>query len=252
MRLHDKVAIITGGSRGIGRAVAVTFAREGAKVAVVGVSDQQALTEVAHEIAALGKTGQEALALRTDVSQQVEVERLVQQVSERWGRIDILVNNAGIIHPSKLEEISATQWSATLAVHLTGTFLCTQAVLPVMKAHGGGKIINVAAPSALRGSFGVADYAAAKGGIIAFTRNAASELKAHNIQVNCISPVAETRMTEALFAFRRQHLSEPVATFGQARRAEPEAVAPAFVFFACADSDYITGQVLAVDGGLTA
>jgi NAD(P)-dependent dehydrogenase (short-subunit alcohol dehydrogenase family) len=252
MRLHDKVAIITGGSRGIGRAVAVAFVREGAKVAIAGVSDQPALAEVAREIVTMGKTGQEALALRADVSQQAEVEHLVQQALDRWGRIDILVNNAGIIHPSKLEEISAAQWSATLAVHLTGTFLCTQAVLPIMKARGGGKIINVAAPSALRGSFGVADYAAAKGGIIAFTRNAASELKAHNIQVNCISPVAETRMTEALFAFRRQHLSEPIATFGQARRAEPEAVAPAFVFFACADSDYITGQVLAVDGGLTA
>ena len=249
MRLREKVALITGGSRGIGRAVAVAFAREGAKVAVVGVNDQPALTQVAHEIAALGEV---PLALRADVSQKAEVERLVQQVVERWGRVDILVNNAGIIHPSKLEEIGEAQWNATLAVHLTGTFLCTQAVLPVMKAHGGGKIINVAAPSALRGSFGVADYAAAKGGVIAFTRNAASELKGEHIQVNCISPVAETRMTEALFAFRRQHLSEPVATFGQAKHAEPEAVTPAFVFFACADSDYITGQVLAVDGGLTA
>jgi NAD(P)-dependent dehydrogenase (short-subunit alcohol dehydrogenase family) len=227
----------------------MAFAREGADVAVVGVSDQHALTEVEREISA---TGKEVLALRADVSQKPEIEQLVQQVLERWGRIDILVNNAGILHPSKLEEISETQWSTTLAVHLTGTFLCTQAVLPVMKARGRGKIINVAAPSALRGSFGVADYAAAKGGVIAFTRNAASELKAHNIQVNCISPVAETRMAEALFAFRRQHLSEPIATFGQAKRAEPEAVAPAFVFFACSDSDYITGQVLAVDGGLTA
>jgi NAD(P)-dependent dehydrogenase (short-subunit alcohol dehydrogenase family) len=249
MRLRDKVALITGGSRGIGRAVALAFTREGAKVAVVGVSDHHALTQVADEIAALGEA---PLALRADVSQKAEVDRLVQQVVARWGRVDILVNNAGILHPRKLEEIGEAQWSATLAVHLTGTFLCTQAVLPVMKAHGGGKIINVAAPSALRGSFGVADYAAAKGGVIAFTRNAASELKGENIQVNCISPVAETRMTEALFAFRRQHLSEPVATFGQAKRAEPEAITPAFVFFACADSDYITGQVLAVDGGLTA
>lgn len=249
MRLRDKVALITGGSRGIGRAVAVAFAREGANVAVVGVSDQHALTQVEHEIAAMGRA---VLALRADVSQRAEVEHLVQQVLERWGGINILVNNAGSLHPSKLEEISEAQWSATLAVHLTGAFLCTQAVLPAMKAHGGGKIINVAAPSALRGSFGVADYAAAKGGIIAFTRNAASELKAYNIQVNCISPVAETRMTEALFAFRRQHLDDTIATFGQAKRADPEVVAPAFVFFACSDSDYITGQVLAVDGGLTA
>jgi NAD(P)-dependent dehydrogenase (short-subunit alcohol dehydrogenase family) len=249
MRLREKVALITGGSRGIGRAVALAFAREGAKVAVVGVRDHAALTQVAHEIAVLG---QDALALRADVSQQGEVEYGVQQVLARWGRVDILVNNAGILHPSKLEAISAAQWSATLAVHLTGTFLCTQAVLPSMRAQGGGKIINVAAPSALRGSFGVADYAAAKGGIIAFTRNAASELKGANIQVNCISPVAETRMTEALLAFRHQHLSEPGAPGSQAQLPGPEAVTPAFVFFASADSDYITGQVLAVDGGLTA
>lgn len=249
MRLQGKIALITGGSRGIGRAVALAFAREGAHVAIVGVSDQEALTHVAHEITALGR---EALALKADVSQRGEMDQVVRRVVAQWGKVDILVNNAGIIHPTKLPDISEAQWQSTLAVHLTGTFNCTQAVIPTMRAHGGGKIINVAAPSALRGSFGVADYAAAKGGIIAFTRNAASELKADNIQVNCISPVAETRMTEALFAFRRQHLSEPVATFSGAKRAEVEAVTPAFVFFACADSDYITGQILAVDGGLTA
>lgn len=249
MRLPEKVALITGGSRGIGRAVTLAFAREGARVALVGVSDEQALAHVAREVTTVGG---EALALRADVRQRTEVDTVVRRVLDHWGRIDILVNNAGILHPSRLEEISEAQWHDTLAVHLTGTFHCTQAVVPGMKAQGSGKIINVAAPSALRGSFGVAGYAAAKGGIIAFTRNAASELKPYNIQVNCISPVAETRMTEALFAFRRQHLSEPLATFGHARRAEPDAVAPAFVFFACADSDYITGQVLAVDGGLTA
>ena len=249
MRLLEKVAIVTGGSRGIGRAVALAFAREGARVAIVGVSDQEALAQVAQEITVLGR---EAFALNADVANRAEVDRSVQQVLDRWGRIDILVNNAGIIHPTRIEEISEAQWQATLAVHLSGSFHCTQAVVRAMKAQGGGKIINVAAPAALRGSFGVADYAAAKGGIIAFTRNAASELKAYNIQVNCISPVAETRMTEALFAFRRQHLSEPAATFAQTKRAQPEAVAPAFVFFACVDSDYITGQVLAVDGGLTA
>ena len=249
MRLLGKAALVTGGSRGIGRAVALAFAREGARVAVVGVSDQQALAQVAQEIAALGR---DALIFTADVSQRAEVEMVVQQLLARWGRLDVLVNNAGIIRPSRLEEISEVQWQTTLAVHLTGTFYCTQAVVPAMKAQGGGKIINVAAPSALRGSFGVADYAAAKGGIIAFTRNTASELRPHNIQVNCLSPVAETRMTEALFAFRRQHLGEPAATFGQVQRAGPEAVAPAFIFFACADSDYVTGQVLAVDGGLTA
>ncbi|MGE0821846.1 MAG: SDR family NAD(P)-dependent oxidoreductase [Candidatus Binatia bacterium] len=249
MRLREKVALITGGSRGIGRAVALAFAREGAQVAIVGVSDAEALAQVSNEIVAIG---QEVLTCQADVSQHSDVERWVHQVVQKWGRIDILVNNAGTIQPTRLEEITVTQWQATLAVHLTGTFLCTQAVLPLMKAQRGGKIINVTAPSALRGSFGVADYASAKGGIIAFTRNAANELKTHNIQVNCISPVAETRMTDMLFAFRQQHLSGAIATFGNARLATPEEVTPAFVFFACADSDYITGQVLAVDGGMTA
>ncbi|HKA54894.1 MAG TPA: SDR family NAD(P)-dependent oxidoreductase, partial [Candidatus Binatia bacterium] len=160
MRLLGKAALVTGGSRGIGRAVALAFAREGARVAVVGVSDQQALAQVAQEIAALGR---DALTFTADVSQRAEVEMVVQQLLARWGRLDVLVNNAGIIRPSRLEEISEVQWQTTLAVHLTGTFYCTQAVVPAMKAQGGGKIINVAAPSALRGSFGVADYAAAKG-----------------------------------------------------------------------------------------
>lgn len=249
MRLRDKVAIVTGGSRGIGRAVALAFAREGARVAGVGTHDPKALAGVAEEVSALGRP---ALALTANVSQRVQVERMVQQVLDCWGRIDVLVNNAGIIHPTRLEDINEAQWQETLAVHLTGTFHCIHAVVPAMKVQGGGKIINVAAPSALRGSFGVADYAAAKGGIIALTRNAASELKSYNIQVNCISPVAETRMTEALFAFRRRHLSEAAATFSNTKLVGPEAVAPAFVFFACADADYISGQILAVDGGLTA
>jgi NAD(P)-dependent dehydrogenase (short-subunit alcohol dehydrogenase family) len=249
MRLLDRIAVVTGGSRGIGRAVALAFAREGARVAVAGAHDPTALARVVDEITTHGK---DAFALTADVSQRAQVDRMVQQVLERWGRIDVLVNNAGIIHPTRLEEIGETQWQETLAVHLTGTFHGIQSVVPVMRAQGGGKIINVAAPSALRGSFGVADYAAAKGGIIALTRNAASELKPYNIQVNCISPVAETRMTDVLFAFRRQHLGEPAATFGNAKLVTPEVVAPAFVFFACADADYISGQILAVDGGLTA
>jgi len=128
-------------------------------------------------------------------------------------------------------------------VHLKGTFNCTQAVIPFMKQQQKGKILNIAAPSALRGSYGVADYAAAKGGIIAFTKNAANELKVHNIQVNCISPVADTRMTEALTEFRREHL-------GIARRdrafVSPDAITAPFVFFASSDSDYVSGQLIEV------
>jgi 3-oxoacyl-[acyl-carrier protein] reductase len=177
------------------------------------------------------------------VARRGDVDRFVQSVVAKWGRIDILVNNAGILRLAPLEKISEARWDETLAVHLKGTFNCTQAVLPFMKQQRKGKIINLAAPSALRGSYGVADYAAAKGGIVAFTRNAANELKFSNIQVNCISPTANTRMTESLTDFRREHLG-----IAQRERAfvAPEAIAPAFVFFASSDSDLVSGQLLEV------
>ena len=177
-RLDGQVAIVTGGSRGIGRAVAVAFAREGARVAMAAVKDRDALQKVEREIAV---SGQESLGMLVDVARRGEIDRLVQAVLAKWGRIDVLVNNAGILRMARLEVISEERWDETLAVHLKGTFNCTQAVIPIMKQQSKGKIINVAAPSALRGSFGVADYAAAKGGIVAFTRNAANELKAYNI-----------------------------------------------------------------------
>jgi len=239
-RLDGQVALVTGGSRGIGRAVALAFAREGARVAVAAVQDRQALEKVESEISAQGA---DAVAMLADVARRGDVDGLVQTIVARWGRIDILVNNAGILRLAPLEKISEERWDETLAVHLKGTFNCTQAVLPFMKQRQRGKIINVAAPSALRGSFGVADYAAAKGGIVAFTRNAANELKAYNIQVNCISPVANTRMTEALVNFRRGQSGMPQR---EREFLSPEAVAPAFVFFASADSDCVSGQLLEV------
>ena len=239
-KLEGQVAIVTGGSRGIGRAVALAFAREGADVAVAAAHDQAALRHVEKEISSLGA---QALAVIADVTRRAEIDQLVQNVVETWGRIDILVNNAGILRPTPLESITEDQWDEMIAVHLKGTFNCTQAIIPTMKRQRRGKIINVTAPAALRGSFGVADYAAAKGGIIAFTRNAANELKPYNIQVNCISPVADTRMTEALTTFRGEHLGEPQRKHGFV---PPEAVAPVFVFFASGDSDYITGQILEV------
>lgn len=238
LRLENQVAIITGGSRGIGRAVALAFARAGARLMIAGVKDRDALENVENEIIAAGA---EAMAVLANVARRGDVDRLVQSVI--GGVLIFLVNNAGVLRLAPLENISEERWDETLAVHLKGTFNCTQAVLPFMKQQHKGKIINLAAPSALRGSYGVADYAAAKGGIIAFTRNAASELKSYNIQVNCISPTANTRMTEALTDFRREHL-------GIARRdrdfVPPEAVTPAFVFFASADSDYVSGQLLEV------
>jgi len=239
-RLDGQVSIITGGSRGIGRAVALKFVDEGARVAVVAAHDRDALRQIEQEIAARGG---DSIATLADVSRRGDVEGVVQAALTKWGRIDVLVNNAGILRLGPLESISEERWEETLAVHLKGTFHCTQAVIPIMKQQRKGKIINIAAPSALRGSFGVADYAAAKGGIIAFTKNAASELSAYNIQVNCISPVADTRMTEELTKFRREQLGIPRR---ERELIAPEAIAPAFLFFATADSDLVSGQIIEV------
>ena len=239
-RLDGQIAVITGGSRGIGRAVALAFAREGARVAITAAHDQTALKEAKQQIASLGH---EVIADIANVARRADIDGLVGAILEKWSRIDILVNNAGVLNPVPLEKLGEEQWDETLAVHLKGTFNCTQAVIPIMRNNRKGKIINIAAPSALRGSFGVSDYAAAKGGIIAFTRNAANELKVYNIQVNCISPVADTRMTETLTSFRNDQL-------GQTERnrdfISPDAIAPAFIFFASGDSDYVSGQLLEV------
>ena len=248
-RLQDKVAIVTGASRGIGRAVALEFARQGAHLVVVAVTDEAAADEVTDSIKSLGR---QAIKFMADVSKRSEVDAAVKAALDRFGRIDVLVNNAGIISPSPLMDITESQWDRTIEVHLKGTFNCTQAVAQHMKAGGGGKIINVAAPSVLRAStLGVADYAAAKGGIVAFTKTAARELAPFRITVNCISPAVYTRMTDSLMEVDQSTIEQrasrvPLGWFGQ-----PEDVAPAFVFFACKDADYITGQVLAVDGGST-
>jgi 3-oxoacyl-[acyl-carrier protein] reductase len=236
-RLDGKVAIVTGASRGIGRAVAMAYARESARLALVGIRDEGALHSVQKEVLALGT---DALATLRDVGERQQMESLVQDVIQRWGRIDIIVNNAGILKLARFEDMTEDQWDETIRVHLKGTFNGSKAVLPTMKQQQSGKIINVIGPAALRPSSGVSDYAAAKGGIIAFTSNIANELKAFNIQANCISPIADTRMTEAIATFRKDQ-----GTFQSQRAMPPEAVAPAFVFFACSDSDYITGQVLA-------
>ena len=175
-----------------------------------------------------------------------DVDALVGRMLDRWGRIDILVANAGILRPALIGDIDEAQWDRTIAVHLKGCINCIQAVLPAMRRAGRGKIITVTGPAALRGYFGVADYAAAKGGVIALTRNAANELRSEGIQVNCISPVAATRMTEALVAFRDRHRAEHPGAAPRGASVAAEAVAPVFVFFASEDSDLVTGQVLAL------
>jgi len=248
MKLDGKVALITGASRGIGRAVAEAFGREGARLFLVGRTDRRALQDT---LDALNAAGTEARGDLADVGRYEDVQRTADQIAATFGRLDILVNNAGVIAPRPLLEITAEQWDETIRTHLHGTFYCTrEMVLRFMQDRRCGKIINVTAPSAIRASMGVTDYASAKGGIIAFTRNAARELAPLNIQVNAILPVAETRMTRRLEMYYQETIGGTAAE--RLRTVAPPAVlGPTFVFLASSDSDYVTGQVVAADGGRT-
>jgi 3-oxoacyl-[acyl-carrier protein] reductase len=248
-KLDGKVALITGASRGIGRSVAAGFAREGAKLYLVGHTDEEALRRTLDEVR---EAGAEAEGGLFDVASHQDVEKIADAVARRYGTLDILVNNAGIIAPTPLLEITPEQWDSTIRTHLSGTFYCTvETVRRFLKPKRAGKIVNVTAPSAVRGSNGVADYASAKGGIIAFTRNAARELLALNIQVNAVLPVARSRMTDALAEFHGRFSGEETAV--RLRNLPgPDVVLPTFLFLASSDSDYVTGQVIGADGGLLA
>jgi 3-oxoacyl-[acyl-carrier protein] reductase len=249
MKLEGKIAVITGASRGIGRAVSEGFAREGASLFLVGHVDEVALNDC---MDAARRLGAEVDGGLFDVGDYAEVKRLADRIEDRYGTVDILVNNAGVLTPTPLLEITPAQWDRTIRTHLHGTFYCTmEMVNRFMKARGAGKVINLTAPSALRGSQGVTDYASAKGGIIAFTRNAARELLPLNIQVNAVLPVADTRMTEALADYDRRGSSPEAAAMARVRPT-PEQLVPTFLFFASSDSDVVTGQILAADGGRTA
>jgi len=248
-RLQDKIALITGGTRGIGKSVAEAFAHEGARLFLTGHLDESALQQTLSD---LKQAGVDAAGGLFDIGSYDEVRRLANAIGNHFGALDIVVNNAGNIAPTPLLDITSEQWERTIGTHLNGTFYCTvEMVRRFLKPKLSGKIINVTAPSAVRGSYGVADYASAKAGIIAFTRNAARELLPLNIQVNAVLPVARTRMTEALAQYYAA-LSNPETVARLGNLAPPESVAPAFLFFASADSDYVTGQVLAADGGLLA
>jgi 3-oxoacyl-[acyl-carrier protein] reductase len=243
MRLEKKVAIVTGGGSGIGRATVLQFANEGAKVAVCDINEDAAKT-VAEECK--GK-GCEAEAFKLDVSNKENVEQVVKSVVERFGRLDILVNNAGITKDAFAAKMTEDQWDNVLDVNLKGTFLCCQAVIPIMKEQNFGRMINTSSIGIL-GNMGQANYAASKMGVIGLTRTLAIELARNNISVNCISPGAtKTPMTEGI--------PEDIAKKFEAkipfkRFAEPEEIANVHVFFASEDAAYITGQMLFVAGGL--
>ncbi len=245
MRLKDKVAIVTGGGQGIGQATCEIFAREGAKVVVADINDQAAHA-TAEKITAAG--GQ-ALAVYVNVTEQASVDALVAKTLE-WGggRIDALINNAGITKDAQLVKMTEAQWDAVIAVNLKGVFLCGQAVAKVMREQGSGSIANATSIVGLYGNFGQSNYAATKGGVIAMTYTWAIELGPKGVRVNAVAPgFTETPMLETV---PEKVLDDIRGKTPLRRLAKPEDIANAYLFLASDESSFVTGQVIAVNGGL--
>ncbi|MBW4680728.1 MAG: 3-oxoacyl-[acyl-carrier-protein] reductase [Microcoleus vaginatus WJT46-NPBG5] len=242
-RLRDQVAIVTGASRGIGRAIALALAAEGAKIAVNYASSSAAAEEIVGSIEAAGGS---AIALQADVSKTDGVEALINGTLEKWGRVDILVNNAGITRDTLLLRMKLEDWQAVIDLNLTGVFLCTRAVSKIMLKQRAGRIINIASVAGQMGNPGQANYSAAKAGVIGFTKTVAKELASRGITVNAVAPgFITTDMTDGL---KSEEILKfiPLGRYGQ-----PEEVA-GLVRFLAADpaAAYITGQVMNVDGGM--
>jgi len=244
MRFKNKIALITGASKGIGRATALLFAKEGAKVVVNYFSSKKEAFAVVDEIK---KVGSEAIAINCDVSKENEVKKMIQQTINKFGKIDILVNNAGIVFDVPFFERTVEQWKQTLDVNLLGTFLCSKYASEQMLKKDGGKIINISSTNGID-SFSPEsmDYDASKAGIIILTRNLAKEL-APKIQVNSIAPGwVDTEMNKDL---PKDFVEEETEKIYLKRFAKPEEIAKVILFLASDDANYITGSILKVDGG---
>jgi len=245
MMLNDRVAIVTGSGRGIGRAIALELAVAGAKVVVnyAGRVDKAEET-----VALIREAGGECLAIQADVSQTTDVDRLIKTTLDHFGRIDILVNNAGITRDSLLLRMKEADWDAVLATNLKGVFLCTKAVSKGMLKQRSGVIVNISSVVGLSGNAGQANYAAAKAGIIGFSKSIAKEFASRGIRVNAVAPgYISTDMTEGLA--EGMH-SEVLRAIPLGRLGKPEDVAKVVRFLVSPEASYITGQTLCVDGGM--
>jgi len=242
----DKRVLVTGATRGLGLAIARGFAELGARVALNYASDEKAAARARSELERLAP---ETLLLKGDVSSRVHVEEMVGTVLDQWGHIDVLVNNAGVVRDRLLMFLDEEDWDLVLGINAKGTYLCSRAVLRSMVGRRFGRIINMTSPSALTGRAGQTNYAASKGAVISFTKSLSRETARLGITVNAVCPgVIDTSMTAGLDEKVRSEFLEaiPAGKFG-----DPGDVARAVLFLALEDSGYITGQVLAVDGGLT-
>lgn len=251
MRLQNKVALVTGGSRGIGREVCLAFGGEGAKVAVNYYPGNEA--EADQVVEDIRIKGGQAMAVCCDVSQEQQVEDMVRKITEAWGGVDILVNNAGIYPRQKWYEITSEDWDRVMNVNLKSCLFTCKAVFPHMKQQNYGKIINVSSVTFLRGQKDFLHYVSSKGGVIGFTRALSREVGKHGITVNAITPGAVLTEQELLDFPDPQVQEETRAYFASEqsipRRILPEDMVGSFVFLATPDSDCITGQTLNADGG---
>ncbi|MBT9165579.1 MAG: 3-oxoacyl-(acyl-carrier-protein) reductase FabG [Chloroflexi bacterium] len=243
MQVRDKVVLITGGARGIGKETALLFAQKGAKVVICDAIDE------GHELAEeIKRSGDQAVFVKVDVTKQEQVKRMVDTVVDKFGQIDVLVNNAGVLRDAQLLKLSEEDFDLVLDVNLKGVFNCTQAVAPVMCEQGKGKIINVASVVALYGNFGQTNYVASKAGVIGMTRVWARELGPKGISVNAVAPgfIATDMMgrvpDRVLDSIREK---TPLGRLG-----EPRDVANVYLFLASDEADFINGAVICVDGGL--
>jgi len=244
MKLKDRVSLVTGAARGIGKEIALAFAREGSDIVVCDV-DLEAAQSTQKEIEGLGR---KAMSFKVDVTDLGQIEEMVNLILDKFVKIDILVNNAGITKDNLILRMSEEDWDKVLSVNLKGSFNCIKIVSRQMLKKRYGKIVNVASIIGLIGNAGQANYAASKGGLIALTKSLAKELASRNINVNAVAPgFIETPMTAKLpEAYKKQMLDNiPMGKFGS-----PEDVAKVCLFLASPDSDYMTGQVIVVDGGM--
>lgn len=245
MQLKDKVAFITGASRGIGQAIAVAMAKEGAKI-VINYSGNEALAN--DTLAMVREAGSDGIVVRGDVSNAADVTAMVAEAHEKMGRIDILVNNAGVTRDGLLMRMKEEDWDFVLDINLKGTFLVTKEVSRIMMKQRYGRIINISSVSGVMGNIGQANYSASKAGVIGFTKTCAREFASRGIVVNVIAPgFVNTDMTVGLPDAIKEGMKTQIPL---GRMGEVEEIAKATIFFASEGASYVTGQVLHVDGGL--